>query len=129
MTLIYGLSFLERSLTNFVILSAVRRQPNVVEGPHASSQCHRRMEIFHHKIIFLQLTPRKCHLQLHSSTKSSDRGLWTQSGVHRSKSNLYGPCWKSALSSSHCKQVRGPSTPLGCRLAALRMTDQKIAGD
>jgi len=29
----------------------------------------------------------------------------------------------------HCKQVRGPSTPLGYRLAALRMTDQKIAGD
>jgi hypothetical protein len=50
MTLIYGVSFLERSLGNVVIVSEVRRQPNVVEGPHANAQCHRPMEIFHHKL-------------------------------------------------------------------------------
>ena len=32
MTLIHGFSFLERSLTNFVILGELRRQPNVVES-------------------------------------------------------------------------------------------------
>ena len=32
MTLIHGFSFLERSLINFVILSELRRQPNVVES-------------------------------------------------------------------------------------------------
>jgi len=54
----------------------------------------------------------------------------TQSGMHRSKSNLYGPCSKSSLSSSHCKQVRGPSTPLGCRLAALKKTElEKVHSD
>jgi hypothetical protein len=62
MTLICGLSFLERSLSNFVILSEVRRQPNVVEGPHASSQCHRPMEIFHHKLSSCNRLPWKCHL-------------------------------------------------------------------
>jgi hypothetical protein len=51
MTLIYGLSVLERSLSNVVIVSEVRSQPNVVEGPHASSQCHRPMEIFNHKLF------------------------------------------------------------------------------
>jgi len=48
MTLIYGLSFLERSLTNFVILSEVRRQPNEVEGPRVSWQPDRPYGHFHH---------------------------------------------------------------------------------
>src|SRR5437588_1614737 len=94
------------------------------------------MEIFHHKLSSCNDSPGNAVCNSTPPPKPPTVDCGTQSGVHRSKSNvhrsksnLYGPCSKSSLRSSRRKQVRGPSTPLGCRLAALRMTDQKIAGD
>ena len=46
-----------------------------------------------------------------------------RSDSQRYKSSTRAPWWKNSQSSSHCKQVSGPSTPLGCRLAALRMAE------
>src|SRR5215813_6227100 len=99
----------ERRAPHPVILSEVRRQPSGVEGPRGCWRRLRPVETFPPRLTLVRLVRKP------SSTIPSTGGSRHEAQDGGSLLEMF-----SRFMSAYAEM--GPSTPLGCRLATLRMT-------